>query len=365
MRVLVATPQVLPSVGGVELHVAETARRTASAGHDVTVLTTDRTGSLPESEETDGVRILRVRAWPPERDWFVAPRVFSVVRRGAWDVVHVQSYHTAVAPLAMLGAIRARIPFVVTFHGGGHSSAIRRRLRSPQLAALRPLLARAAALVAVADFEVDLYGGILGVPPERFVVIPNGADLPAVPARVEARGQAPVIASVGRLERYKGHQHVIAALPHVRRERADARVWIAGSGPYEQTLRETAHRLGVADSVEIRAVPPEDRRRMADELGQAAVVVLASERETHPVAAIEAAALGRPLVVADAPGLRELARSGLARSVAEWRDPAALASAILEEIERPSTPARVLLPTWDDCAAELCALYERVCAGAR
>ena len=91
----------------------------------------------------------------------------------------MQSYHTLVAPLAMAAAAHARIPYVVTFHGGGHSSPLRNSIRGTQLRLLRPLLARAQTLVSLADFEIEHYGALLGLPRGRFVTIPNGADLPA------------------------------------------------------------------------------------------------------------------------------------------------------------------------------------------
>jgi hypothetical protein len=44
------------------------------------------------------------------------------------DIVHCQSYHTFVAPLAMGAAIRCRFPYVVSFHSGPHASALRTSL---------------------------------------------------------------------------------------------------------------------------------------------------------------------------------------------------------------------------------------------
>ena len=35
-------------------------------------------------------------------DFYVAPGIYRELKRGEWDIVHVQSYHTFVAPLAML-----------------------------------------------------------------------------------------------------------------------------------------------------------------------------------------------------------------------------------------------------------------------
>jgi glycosyltransferase involved in cell wall biosynthesis len=357
------TPRYLPHIGGVERHVHEVAMRLAAAGVDVTVLTTDPEGRLPASEQEGAVRVLRVRAYPGATDWHIAPGLAGVIARGGWDVVHVQSYHTFVAPLAMGTAARCRIPYVVTFHGGGHSAPWRNRVRVAQRGLLRPLLARAAALVAVARFEIDEYSRELRIAPERFTLIPNGIDLPAATAPVDDASAHPLIASIGRLERYKGHQRVIAALPLVRADEPSARLWIAGSGPYERDLRELAGKLGVAGSVEIGAVAAEDRAEMARRLAQADVVVLLSDFETHPIAALEAIALGRPLVVASGSGLGELAERGLARAVAADAPPELIASAILRELRDPLVRSPVVLPTWDDCAAALLALYGRILGG--
>src|SRR5262245_54425674 len=116
LRVLMVTPRYFPYMGGVENHVYEVARRLARDGIDITILTADPSGKLPATEQAEGVSICRVRAWPAERDYYFAPDIYRMIIKGAWDLVHVQSYHTLVAPLAMFAALRARIPYVVTFH---------------------------------------------------------------------------------------------------------------------------------------------------------------------------------------------------------------------------------------------------------
>lgn len=357
LRVLMVTPRYLPDVGGVERHVSEVSRRLVESGHEVSVVCTDRTGRRPAVEEFDGVNVRRVRAWPRRRDYYFAPGVWGEISRRPCDVIHVQSYHTLIAPLAMLAALRVRVPYVVTFHGGGHSSRLRTKLRPAQRRFLRPLLARAARLVAVAPFEIELYGRELEIPAGHFSLIPNGADVephvPSVPIEDDADG--PLIASVGRLERYKGHHRVLAAFPYVLAARPDARLWIAGSGPYEEPLRREARRLGIGESVEIKAAPTSES--LAARLSRADLVVLLSEFETHPLAALEAVSLGRRLLVAHTTGLAELAEQGLARAVAAHSEPAAIAEAILEELEHPPDRAELRLPTWDECASGLLALY--------
>jgi glycosyltransferase involved in cell wall biosynthesis len=354
------TPRYFPDMGGVETHVAEVTRRLAHAHADVTILTTDLTGQRPTSEISDGVRIRRVRAWPAHRDYYYAPAIARVVAEGRWDIVHCQSYHTLVAPLAMLAASRAHIPYVVTFHGGGHSSRLRTALRGGQWALLRPLLARATRLIAIATFEIALYSRRLRLPQERFAFIPNGADLAFTPQPPAAPADGTLIVSVGRLERYKGHHRAIAALPGILKQRPDARLRIVGAGPYEPDLRRLAHNLGVSERVEIGPIPPTNRQAMAALLRSAALVALLSDYETHPIAALEALALGRPLLVTHTSGLGELADQGLARSVPLGSSPAHIATAILEQLQRPLPPASIELPSWDDCAAQLLQLYRTI-----
>jgi glycosyltransferase involved in cell wall biosynthesis len=358
MQILYVTPRYFPLMGGVENHVYQVARRLAQQGIHVTVLTTDLSGRLPAHEQIDGVAVQRTRAWPARRDYYLAPQIYCAILRGGWDLVHVQSYHTLVAPLAMLAAWRAAIPYVVTFHGGGHSSRLRGSLRGLQQRLLRPLLARAARLIAVARFEIDLFGETLQLPQDRFALIPNGADLPK-PLHAPPVDEN-LLVSIGRLERYKGHHRVIEALPTVLAQRPGTRLWIAGTGPYEDELRRLARDLGVADRVEIRAIPPGERETLAVELSKAALVLLFSEYETHPIAILEALALGRPVLVADTSGLGELAARGLATAMGLESTPAQIGDAILDQLAHPHRPPPIHLPTWDECADGLLSLYEDV-----
>jgi glycosyltransferase involved in cell wall biosynthesis len=355
-----ATPHFFPSLGGVETHVGEVATRMRAMGLDVTVLAADATGQLPELDEWNGVEVRRVRAWPRRGDYLFAPAINKIVSTGGWDVVHMQSYHTLVAPTVMLAARRAEVPYVLTFHGGGHSAAIRRRVRSLQLRSMRPLLAGAGRLVALTDFEIKTYGQLLRLDSSRFVRIPNGCDLPEPSAAASSSEDGTLILSVGRLERYKGHHRAIAAIPHLRERLPGVRLRIAGTGPYQPQLEAYARELGVSDVVEVRGVPPEDRAGMANLLASAELVVLLSEFETHPVAILEALALGRPTLVADGSGLSEIAARGMARAIPLESTAQRAAEAMLEELRDPMTREPVDLPTWDDCAVSLASLYDEV-----
>ncbi len=116
---------------------------------------------------------------------------------------------------------------------------------------------------------------------------------------------APLIVSVGRLEKYKGHHRVIQAMPKVIEHIPDARLRIVGIGPYESTLRNMVKKLNVSEYVEIKGVPPGDGEGMVTVIAQASLVTLLSEHEAQGIVVLEALAQGRPVLVAATTALQD------------------------------------------------------------
>ena len=191
------------------------------------------------------------------------------------------------------------------------------------------------------------------------MLIPNGTEIEVADAGGE-QGSA-TLATIGRLERYKGHHRVLAAFPGVLERRPEARLLIVGEGPYEQELRRQAEELGVAERVEFTSVPPGDPAAMGALLGRVALVVLLSDFETHPLVALEAAAARRRLLVADNGGLGELAEDGFATAIPvddppeldRRRDPAGARPAAAEDA--PGSPRGTSArPPCSSSTAQLC-----------
>jgi glycosyltransferase involved in cell wall biosynthesis len=364
LRVLMVSARYLPDMGGIETHVAEVARRLNQMSDlDITVLTTDRSRTRPRSEEVDGVPILRVPAWPRNRDYYLAPGIAAVVgHQDRWDLIHCQGIHTPVPVLATMAARRAGLPYMMTFHTGGHSLSHRNALRSAQWRLLGPLLKGAAALVAVSRFEGDMLSEQARLGDKPVGVIRNGGTLPPpAPGTVSIKGR---IISPGRLEQYKGHQRVIEALPYVIKKMPEAHLLVLGHGPHEPELRALADRLGVGDRLVIRQVPPSDRVAMATTLAEANVIAAMSDYEAHPVAVMEALSVGRPVVGYDIAGIGELVAEGLVHGVAPGTSPAMVAEQLVTVMAAPLPTTIPELPTWDTATAQLAQLYRAV-AGRR
>ena len=360
MHILMVAARCYPFMGGIETHIQEVGPRLAARGYTVDVLTTDPSGEWPAEENVHGMQVRRVPAWPRKLDLYVAPGIFDAIRRGSWDLIHFQGYGTFVVPIGLLvlATLRRDLPFVLTFHSGGHSSPLRNAVRGTQQTLLRPLISKAERLIGVSNFEADFFSARMGVPRENFIVIPNGAAMPTPSSNVKIDPN--LIVSSGRLERYKGHHRVIAAMPDLIRRVPAARLHIAGGGPYEGALRALVASLGLEKRVTIAAIPGAERQKLADLLASAGLFVLFSDYEAHPVAVMEALSLRRPVLVSNTSGLGELAASGLCRAIPLDSSPQDLAAAMAEELEARRQIPDMALPDWDDCTQALCEVYDDI-----
>ena len=211
-----------------------------------------------------------------------------------------------------------------------------------------------------------------GAPAERIEVAPPGIDTERFAAAAGAAqagaahaGGEHVIASPGRLVWEKGHYDVVRALAVLE---GMPRLAIVGAGPEQKRLERYASDLGVADRVEIRAVPYDE---MPAVFARASCVVLASlpiplwEEQfgmvlaeamaaRAPIAASASGAIPEVLAGSGAPLFEPGDWLGLARLLQEGplaRPPGERAIYPRELVERYSSR---------EAAERLAAAYERV-----
>jgi glycosyltransferase involved in cell wall biosynthesis len=208
-----------------------------------------------------------------------------------------------------------------------------------------------------------MFSEVLRVPPRNIDLIRNGSEpLPIgqndeIPAFV---GE-PLVLSVGRLERYKGHHKVIAAMPFVLEVKRNAKLIVVGSGPYEYELRSLVSDLGLSESVYFTSYSSDERSAMAALVNSSDVVALLSEYEAHPIAVMEALAAERPVVVADTSGLSELGAHPLVNLINLNSGPDEVASSLLSAVTEMASYSPIRpLQSWDECTDQLIEMYLRV-----
>ena len=155
---------------------------------------------------------------------------------------------------------------------------------------------------------------------ERSTVIYNGVDSahfdPIVAFEAAKRLRASLgvkpgallLGSVGRLAPEKNHEVLLTTLRRLRVARVDAHLVIAGSGPLREQLLRRAAALEIADRVSLLG-EFEDVRPV---LGAIDVFVLPSIAvESFSNAALEAMSMGRPVILSDIGGAREMIDDGV------------------------------------------------------
>ncbi len=350
-----------PSLGGTETHIIETSKRLAARGHRVTNLACDGFGDLKKTEILDEVEIKRFKAYPKNSDLYFSPKLIKELKYLSADVIHIQGIHTLIAPTALWKLRKSRTPVVLSFHSGGHSSQIRKTLRSTQFKAISRVLSPVKKAIAVSDFERSYFQDVFGKNGPPIDVVPNGTEsLDAFKIGKVASISRPTIVSAGRLVKYKGHHRLIEAIPYLTSEYPNIKVHIVGEGPYKPALINLINRLGVSDHVTVESFRRDERGELFSLIGRANLMVLLSDYEAHPVSILEACALGVPSLVLDSTGLHDLVKDQFAYPVAPGADAHEIAARIKEMLKSKVQLNGMYQPTWENTVDKLLEIYEEV-----
>ncbi len=178
-----------------------------------------------------------------------------------------------------------------------------------QIAVDRWLLSNTSAVVTNTSAITDFYAS-RGLPTERFVVIPNAVELPAITpltaAEVCERLKIPIrkkiVMSIGRLWAQKNYQDQIWAGEMMHVGYSDVWYVIVGDGPERQRLLHYRDQIRGEEAVKFVG----HRTDATELLSGADVLWNGSLYEGQSNTILEAMALGKPVVATDIPGTRDI-----------------------------------------------------------
>jgi len=151
--------------------------------------------------------------------------------------------------------------------------------------------------------------------------------------------------TVARLEKHKGIDTVLEALPTIAERAPDVRYAVAGGGPERESLERLAHKLGVADRV--RFLGQVSERDLPALYNLATVYVGASRRgerigvEGFGIALVEASACGVPVVGGNSGGVPDAVRDGETGFLVPPEEPAAVVEAVCRLLDDPALARRL------------------------
>lgn len=237
-----------------------------------------------------------------------APRVIKIVGDQAWERCIRKGW---VSPAEDIDTFQHK-----SYNG---LVAQQKRSRSNQVR-------RMDSVIVPSDYLKQMVQG-WGIPPERIHVVYNA--LPAMQddrlSQVEARqlhglGYGPLLLAAGRLEPWKGIQHIIAALKHV----PDVQLLIAGDGPMREQWQAMAQSLGAR----VQFLGRLRRSVLYEYMAAADYFMLYSGYEGLPHSVLESLRVGTPVIASQKGGNVEVVQHGVNGLLVPYVDVKALAATI-------------------------------------
>ena len=382
MNILHVTPYYAPAYafGGVTRVVEGLACAQAAHGHAVTVLTTDALSQGarwqgPAETHADGVRVLRARnrsLWLRGHANLSTPQGFASLAERALEqaeIVHMHELRTVEALAVIPRAAARRLPVLLSPHGTLTRTTGRGLLKAGWDALFGRRLARGVnTVVALNAAEAEDAAALwaqFGLPAPDTALVPNGID----PAELVMEGGSAfralyglgedvVCLFLGRLHPRKGVLALAQAFAHANVP--GTRLVFAGAD--DGALSALRPLLGERI---IYAGFLQGAQRLAA-LDAADVFALPATGEGQSIAALEAMAVGLPLLLSPGCHLPEAQDAGAALIVPP--QPEALAhaltrlltdSALRRQMSRAAAALALERFTWERAAAQMEAVYRK------
>ena len=292
------------------------------AGFDV--VTTSAPGVFADELVSEGITHVPIHAFERSvdlaADFRAARELRSVIATVAPDIIHTHNPKPGVLG-RILGRLE-RVPVVVnTVHGlyAQRNDAWRRRLSVYGAERLATTCSDAELVQSIEDVETLLS---LGVPSERVHLLGNGIDLTRFRATQQGRAHAiglrrelhiptdvPIVGVIGRLVWEKGYCDLFEAV-EVLRAKGRQRFEVVIVGPSEPGKADAISERKIAQMKSLGVHFLGSRSDIEGLLEMFDLFVLPSRREGFPRAAMEACAMGVPVITTNIRGCRQVVEHG-------------------------------------------------------
>jgi len=328
-------------VGGAEKHVVSLVNGLDVRRHRLALTALKREeGLLPQIDQdqlADGLACLEVDHGVR---WQAVRRLARQLDEQRTDILVCTNMYALLYGWLARGLSRrgAQVRLVEVFH----STLPATRKDARDMVLYRHLVRRADLLVFVCQAQAD-HWHLHGLQARQDVVIHNGIDLSRFTDQWTAQDKRQLrrlhgfadddlvvgLCSVMRPE--KAHGDFLQALALLASHGQRVCGWLIGDGPLRAQIERDIDALGLRDRVRVSGFVQDVRPLVA----ACDAMALTSSTETFSLAALEAMALGKPMLMTDVGGAREQVRHGhngllvpvgdipaMADALAQWLDPA-------------------------------------------
>lgn len=353
--------------GGMNVYVRDFSKELARRGIQVDVFTRSEDDCQPTIRHDlgFGARVIHIKAGPEKpipvanivnylNDFVDGILDFAAQEEAIYNIVH-SHYWLSGLVAEELRRTWIGVPIIQMFHTLGHMKnrvALSETERVPQARIEGELQVMAVAdkIIAATLAEYAQLHWLYGVDGNKVVTIPPGVDLQRFKPieKKFAKRQIGILPEhknilfAGRIEPLKGIDTLLRAISLIYKQAPAAVenvcVSIIGGDPWSEDpddeitrLQEIGRDLGVMDMVTFLGAKDQDI--LPDYYAAAEMVVMPSHYESFGMVALEAMAMGTPVIASEVGGLAFLVQDGVNGFHVPSRDPEALAERIYTLLE--------------------------------
>lgn len=344
--------------GGMNVYVRDLSRALGRRGIQVDIFTRSQDDCVPavSHELGENGRVIHIAAGPEAPipvaevenyldDFVAGVLAFAAAEGIQYDLIHSHYWLSGLVAEKLRDAWGA--PIVQMFHTLGHMKnrialSDSERATPARIAGEKAVIQLADQIVAATPAEVSQLTWLYEADPDKISVIPPGVDLerfqPIDPKTAKKTVGIPCgdtnILFVGRIEPLKGIDTLLRAMALIQKRCPHAVentcVAIIGGDPWSDDPDEEMARLqALREELEIHDLVTflgsKDQEILPNYYAAAEMVVMPSHYESFGMVALEAMAMGTPVIASEVGGLAYLVQDGINGFHIPSRDPEALA----------------------------------------
>jgi len=340
MKILFVQNRFYPAIGGAERHTYLLSKYLAKKGHEVTVYTTTSLSkddvlsialsppffvklkikaNLPKEEFIEIFTVkrfdMRLRFW--SFNWI--PEMFKKLKATAheFDIIHAHGYHISSSLAGCYYAKKCKKPFILTAHDLiipddlPTDAKLFKKIYDKTFG--RYLLKNSTRLIALTEDQIQQYAE-RGGDVSKIRIIPNGIELdkyrnaktnPDIIAKYGIDDVDKVLLFVGRIDKYKGIQDVIEAMPVILSKHHNIKfIVVGGDYGYKSELKKLSEKLNVDKSVVFTGNI--SKEELIELYKRADIFVFPSKMEGFGIVLLEAIASGTLCIAYSIPSVRKI-----------------------------------------------------------
>ncbi len=283
-------------------------------GHSLKVLTLG--GAQIENFHAADLEALIVKF-----NFFSFRKLLHLIREYEPDLVHIQNLRSLSFGLRITESLN--LPFLVTIH------------HLPQSSQVNLSHANLVRVIAVNEVIRESLVNDFLLPKDQIRVLRSGLNLDRfipgeAPLSLED-GRIPVIGAIGRLSKVKGYEFLLQAARKVLDKGKEVHFLIIGDGEEEASLRKLVRQLELQKQVTFCPPLPD----LAELMRNFDILVVPTQRGGLGLTALEAMAMGRPVIANSVGEILHLIRDGETGVLVKDSDPDEIAEKIVQLLENP------------------------------